>query len=86
MNDDDTLVQRLEANISTLKRRLDNSLWHQQKAKSFLNHDDDCDEMVGGKDYPDDNCSCGLDVFTATNTASINQSKTLLAELDKERR
>ena len=72
-------LQRVQGLLDEAAKRLENALWFQQKAKTFINHFEDCDAVT--EDIEEGFCECGLEEFASDNELSRKISKELLQKL-----
>jgi len=63
--------------VKGLASRLENAVYHQEKARNFISHFDDCNALID--EIPEDeSCQCGMDMFAHNNHLSISITKEAL--------
>ena len=64
--------------VRGLASRLENAVYHQEKAGNFISHFDDCNALID--EIPEDeSCQCDMDLFAHNNYISIAMSKEALS-------
>lgn len=73
---------KLRAEVERVKTRLKNAIWHQERAKEFITHYDDCNALLD--EIPEDeSCQCGMDSFAHSNHISITMNDKALRGADE---